>query len=336
MKTMMKKEEGWKLLVADEIRLIENTIEDDLCQIEAEVDSQLIAILRHILVDGGKKIRPLLVVLAARVCGNRDDEVYRLAAAFEYLHVATLIHDDVIDNAEFRRGKESVVQKFGLIGAILAGDFLHAYSINRVGAIAGSRGLEVFTGATCGMVDGEFVQLRNCNKFDLTEERYYEAITGKTVRLISAACEIGAIFGGGSRDEYEKLKSYGEKLGAAFQIIDDLLDYLGNSSMTGKGLGNDLIEGKITLPLILSLKYMENGEEKEQFLKMLNDKDEIEKNFQKIVELIEKNMGFSLSREKAEEMIEGAKQDISFFEENSEEAVSVFSGLAEYVLERKK
>ncbi len=324
----------WKLLVEDEIRRVEEIVEEDLNLLEKSVDSQLVEILRYTLINGGKKIRPLLVVLAARLCGNRDDEVYRLAAAFEYLHVATLIHDDVIDNAEYRRGKISVVKKFGLVGAILAGDFLHAYSINRVGDIAGKEGLAVFTGATCGMVDGEFVQLKNCNQFDLDEDNYYEAITGKTVRLISASCEVGALFAGGTDDEYGRLKRFGENLGAAFQIIDDLLDYRGESSLTGKSVGNDLIEGKVTLPLILALQDMKEG--KGEFIQLLRDKSRLEENFSRIVQVIEDNQGFSLSMKKAEEMIADGIEQISIFRESDGDVVSALSGLAKYVLTRKK
>ncbi len=184
-------------LIRAESEKIDTYMRADLALLNSDVDDLLLEVLDYGLFTGGKRIRPLLVVLASRLCGNNDDDAYRLGVAFEYLHAATLFHDDIIDKSDTRRGKHSVYRKFGAIAAILAGDFLHAQSMSTIGKFSGQAGLEVFCKATTGMVDGEFMQLRNAQNHKLSELDYYDAIMGKTGLLIAAACEIGAIFGGG-------------------------------------------------------------------------------------------------------------------------------------------
>ena len=233
---------------------IDAAMHADLDGLAVTMDGLLTEILRYGLFNGGKRLRPLLVVLAARLCGRSDPAVYNLARAFEYLHAATLMHDDVIDNAETRRGRPSVYKKFGLVAAILAGDFLHARSMAIVGELAGTEALSVFSEATGRIVDGEFLQMRNAADLNLLEEDYQRTILGKTGLLIAAACEVGVIWAGRGEEERKAMRDYGIHLGCAFQIIDDLLDYQGDKGKTGKAVGNDLVEGKMTLPLILAVQ----------------------------------------------------------------------------------
>ena len=171
-----------------EAEKINSFINADLERISSEADNLLGEVLKYGLLNGGKRIRPLLVVLASRVCGRDDADCYRLGCAFEYLHAATLFHDDIIDNSDTWRGVYSVFKKFGVTPAILAGDYLHALSMSIVSQYSGRKGLEIFCRATTGMVDGEFMQLRNAAMQSLSESDYYYAIMGKTGLLIAAAC----------------------------------------------------------------------------------------------------------------------------------------------------
>lgn len=315
---------------------IENQMRTDLAELQPEIDDLLTEILEYGLLGGGKRIRPLLVVAASRLCGKSDDGVYHLACAFEYLHAATLFHDDIIDNSDTRRGRPTVSRKFGTTAAILAGDFLHAYAMSTVGRFSGKEGLAVFCEATTGMVDGEFMQLRNSENHNLSELDYHDVIMGKTGLLISAACVIGGMYGGGNEERILALRSYGENLGCAFQIIDDLLDYQGDSAKTGKPVGNDLVEGKMTLPLILMLNTAEDAD-RNHMLAILRDAGRRKESVEEVCRLIEKYDGFVLARKKAEESVEVACTALQVFD--SEDTVverELLENLAIYVLKREK
>lgn len=331
----MSEIEKLKDLMLAEVALIDATIESDLASLDGQLDPLLDEVLRYSLFNGGKRIRPLLVILASRLCDGDERKLYRLAIAFEYLHVATLLHDDVIDQADTRRGKPSVNKEFGLVAAILAGDFLHARAMTLVGELSGQAGLSIFCEATQGMVDGEFVQLRNCEKYALSEEKYFDAIQGKTAQLISASCEIGAVYANSTKVQQQALRVYGSNLGAAFQIVDDLLDYLGDAKNTGKKVGNDLIEGKVTLPLILALR---NAQEKEsdQLFKLLNSEEARQTKFSEIVKLVDEYDGFRESKLRAETLIEEAMSNLILFKGSNVVAVEILTGLAGYVLARNK
>lgn len=327
--------EKFKELLGEEIVRINQAIEEDLAELSDQIDPLLEEVLRYSLFNGGKRVRPLLVLLASRFCGKDNEQLYRLAVGFEYLHVATLMHDDVIDRADTRRGKDSANKKFGLVAAILAGDFLLARAMTMVGEIAGQQGLSIFCDATRAMVDGEFVQLRNNEQYELSEQKYFEAIQGKTAQFISAACEVGAVFASASAQEQQAFKIYGSNLGAAFQIVDDLLDYLGDTQKTGKQVGNDLVEGKVTLPLILSLKQAED-DERRKLLELLGDETQRQNSFGEVVQLVEENGGFSASRNKAEQLVEEGLAQLSSIQCKEPLAAEILTGLARYVLARNK
>ena len=231
-----------------EIDLVDETMQADLQNLAGKelIPSNLVEVLEHALFNGGKRIRPLLCILSAALCGNTSKAVYLLAIAFEYLHVATLLHDDVIDHADTRRHRPTINRLFGLTPAILAGDFLHARSMFLVGTLGGKQSLELICNATEAMVAGEFLQLANAQKLNQSEKDYFAVINGKTALFIGAICETGGIFAGAHDREIEALKTYGANLGKAFQIQDDLLDYLGDQAKTGKAVGNDFCEGKMT------------------------------------------------------------------------------------------
>ena len=322
-------------LVQLDIEEIDATMSRDMEMLTAILDQRLVEILRYGLFGGGKRFRPLLVVLSARLCGDRADHLYALAIAFEYLHMATLFHDDVIDQAVTRRGKPSVCKMYGTAAAILAGDFLHARSMEMVGKLGGEQSLEIFCRATSGMVDGEFIQLRNANTFTQSEQDYFAAIEGKTALLISAATEIGAMYGGADTEQRLALKEYGRNLGYGFQIIDDLLDYQGDEKATGKALGNDLVEGKMTLPLIVALREADANTQK-AIHDVLADPDLRRRSFAEVYRFIERYDGFVLAREKAEQCIEKALWHLQLFSREHNKDRQILEGLASYALQRKK
>ncbi len=313
--------------------IIERGMRSDMAAAVEGDDPLLAEVLEYAVFGGGKRIRPLLVMLAAELCGSRDDRVVRLAIAFEYLHVATLVHDDVIDHARERRGRLSVTQKFGPTAAILAGDWLHARSMKLVGRYGGGAALDVFSGTTAAMVDGEFRQLRHLGDPRVTEEIYFQVIDKKTAALIGAACETGALFAGVTGRRRQALQRYGTYLGRAFQIIDDLLDYEGEREKTGKKIGNDYVEGKITLPLLLTLRAASAADR--QALEALITGERRLEQLERVRELVFRYDGFGVARQRAEELIHRAVEGLRLFSaaENSVNRAILVS-LAHYVLER--
>lgn len=319
-----------------EAGLLEENMRADLAEALSGCDPLLTEVLEYALFGGGKRVRPVLAVLAARICGCTDPEVYRLAVAFEYLHVATLVHDDVIDNAETRRGREAVGRHYGVAAAILAGDWLHARSMSLIGRYTGKQGLEVFCRATIGMVDGEFLQLRSACVPDLTEEEYYAVIHRKTALLIESTCEIGALFGGCSRQQQQALAAYGRKLGSAFQVVDDLLDYEGDTAHTGKQTGNDFAEGKITLPFIRAYQAATPGD-KEKLAALLAEDRSDRDVFSRFSGLLAELEGFVSARKAAEQLAAEAVSSLRVFHPGDDpESLAVLEALAAYVLKRNK
>ena len=325
-----------KELIKPDVLRVEAAMRSDLDSITDQHDSLLMEVLRYGLFNGGKRFRPLLAVVAARLCGETGSDIYRLAMAFEYLHMATLFHDDVIDNADTRRGRPAVNKAYGMVPAILAGDFLHARSMAIIGEWGGVEALKIFCLATSGMVDGEFLQLRNTTNFNQSEEDYFAAITGKTALLIAATTEIGALSAGGKSQEQQALRRYGRNLGCAFQIVDDLLDYLGDQNTTGKPVGNDLAEGKMTLPLILAVNRA-GLKDRRHLLEILQTPDLRRKSLTEVAGLIMKYNGFTDTKMKAEELIHEAISQLEIFPHSGQSSDRmILTGLAQYVLTRRK
>lgn len=322
--------------IGPEVKKIEEAMRRDLQAVVGQADPLLVEILDYGIFNGGKRLRPLLVVQAARLCGLEGDKIYDLAIAFEYLHAATLFHDDVIDRADTRRGKPSVSKAFGEIAAILGGDFLHSHSMFLVGSLGGSASLEVFCRATNAMVEGEFLQLRNARNHNLSEEDYFSVIRGKTALLLAATCEVGALAAGASAAQQQALSRYGLNLGTAFQIIDDLLDYQGDANQTGKAVGNDFQEEKMTLPLIFALSSA-TPEDKQRLLFLLDNDEARGTGFSEAVALIDKYDGFGLSRKRAVSLVAEAVAGLDIFsEESALPPLRTLRALAEYVLTRNR
>lgn len=277
-----------------------------------------------------------MAILSSRVCGRDDDNLYLLAATFEYLHAGSLIHDDVIDHAENRRGKESVVKKYGMAAAILAGDWLHARCMHLIGTLAGQQGLDIVCNATQSMVDGEFLQLRYAANSAVTEEQYRSVVLRKTARLMSATCEIGALYGHANPTQQSALARYGEKIGIAFQIVDDLLDYLGDEQATGKVVGNDFIEGKMTLPLIHALAHASDAERAELITAVEHTPRDSD-GCARARQLMRAAESFAFSRQRAcQEIEEGLAALSCFAHKEHQESLAVLEQLAGYILRRDR
>lgn len=210
---------------------------------------------RYIINSGGKRLRPLLVLLAARACDYQGDNHIELAAVIEFIHTATLLHDDVVDASELRRGAETANAIWGNEASVLVGDFLYSRAFEMMVQVGSMRVMEILSSTTNTIAEGEVLQLLNCNDPDTTEERYHEVIRFKTARLFEASAQLGAILGNQSETIESAMACYGMHLGTAFQLVDDALDYGSSREDIGKNIGDDLAEGKPTLPLIHAMRH---------------------------------------------------------------------------------
>jgi len=235
-------------LVADDLGAVDAFIRRRLSS-DVELINEL---ANHIVSGGGKRLRPLTVLLSARACGYADkaQEHINLAAVVEFIHTATLLHDDVVDGSERRRGSKTANALWGNAPSVLVGDFLYSRAFQMMVEVERMRVMSVLADATNAVAEGEVLQLMLCNDPDTTEERYFAVIERKTARLFEAAARLGAVVAGRSRAEEDALGAYGLNLGIAYQLVDDVLDYSSDPVQTGKNLGDDLAEGKATLPLI--------------------------------------------------------------------------------------
>ena len=211
-------------------------------------------VAEYIVQSGGKRLRPALVLLSAGALGYRGRHHHELAAVIEFIHTATLLHDDVVDASDLRRGRQTANAMFGNSASVLVGDFLYSRAFQMMVAVNDMRIMRVLSDATNVIAEGEVLQLMNCHDADLDETGYLQVIRYKTAKLFEAAAQVGAIIGGASMAIEQAMAIYGAHLGTAFQLIDDVLDYSGAEVETGKHLGDDLAEGKPTLPLIFVLK----------------------------------------------------------------------------------
>ncbi|MEQ5806504.1 octaprenyl diphosphate synthase [Alteromonas sp. NFXS44] len=234
--------------------------------IQQQVDSEVALINQlgfYIVNSGGKRLRPLLSVLAARSMGITTDQHHTLAAIIEFIHTSTLLHDDVVDESTLRRGQQTANAIFGNQASVLVGDFLYSRSFQMMVDLQSMRVMEILSDATNRIAEGEVLQLMNCNDPDTTEARYFDVIYGKTARLFEAATQLAAVLTGQPEHIEKAMQDYGKHLGTAFQLADDILDYAADKDEMGKNTGDDLAEGKPTLPLLYAMWHAEDEADKQ-------------------------------------------------------------------------
>ena len=217
---------------------------------------------QYIIESGGKRLRPLLVLLSARACGYQQQQHITLAAVVEFIHTATLLHDDVVDTSDLRRGKPTANNKWGNSSSVLVGDFLYSRAFQMLVSIGNIDVMGTLSNATNVIAEGEVLQLLNAKNPDVSEADYLHVILGKTAMLFEAASQTGAQMAQASSEQTEALRRFGRHLGVAFQLIDDLMDYTGDQTSMGKNVGDDLAEGKPTLPLIHAMAHAADDERK--------------------------------------------------------------------------
>jgi octaprenyl-diphosphate synthase len=252
------------------------------------------------------------MVLAARLLNYKGDDQYALSIVFEYLHAATLLHDDVVDNAELRRGQPSANTLWGNAAVVLVGDFLLATSFFLSVLSGNLKILRVLSETTTSMAEGEVLQLINSGNLEVSEQDYIEVITRKTAILISAACQIGAILGDASEEREEAMRRFGLNLGIAFQLRDDFLDYTGSEAEFGKPVGKDLQEGKITLPLIRALKSSDN-KDRHRLVDLITSDSIQEETFAEVKQIIKRYEGLDYTDQLASHYITEAKSALAIF-----------------------
>lgn len=313
--------------------------ENDLNQIEAELSENLKPYLdlvsdvaRHILFAGGKRLRPLLLVLSAKLCGYNDGYAKTVSTAVEYLHAATLLHDDIVDDAVLRRGKTVAHSVYGNAITVLVGDFLLARALALCADSGKIRVIHIISNLTENMSTGEVHQLMRKGDVSLTEDEYLEVIRRKTAVLFQAACTISAVIADAPKEKEEALATFGYNLGLAFQMVDDLFDYIMDTADLGKQVGADLREGKLTLPVIYSLKQA-NATDRQQMIKIIQNKEFSVDEFQALIALMKKYGGIAYTEKKAMACIEKAKKSLSIFEPS--QIKDSLIDIADYALARR-
>jgi octaprenyl-diphosphate synthase len=300
-------------------REILDLIGDDLRRVEREIDLESMAsvnavttISRYLSGNGGKRLRPILLLLSARLVGEVNDSTIRLGAVVEMIHTATLVHDDIIDVAETRRGKPSTNVLFGNHTSVLAGDWLYMQAFQIALRERNFHVLDILIALTQMMVEGELIQLERIGKIDVSEADYMELVDRKTAGLFSACARLGAAIGNASDETEMKLADYAWNLGMAFQLIDDVLDFTARETVLGKPVGGDLREGKVTLPLIYAL-HGSTADERRLIETVLADRSYTNVPFNAVLGMIERNGGISRARERAHHFADKARSIMAEF-----------------------
>ncbi len=319
-------------------REILDLVHEDLQKVEREIARESVAsvdavtnIGKYLQSSGGKRLRPVLVLLAARLVGGTNDETIRLAAIVEMIHTATLVHDDVIDVAETRRGKPSANVIWGNHTCVLAGDWLYMQAFQVALRLRNFQVLDILISLTQLMVEGELFQLERIGKIDVSEADYMELVHRKTAGLFSACAKLGALAGGGDEADESRLADYAWNLGMAFQLVDDVLDFTSREVVLGKPVGNDLREGKVTLPLIYALAEA-STEERRLVQAVLKDGNYGRVPLQAVLELIQSYGGIERTRRRAHLFTEKARAIISAYPESP--AQRALAAVTDLVIER--
>ena len=303
-------------------------------QLKKNIESKVFLINKaasYILDSGGKRIRPLLTIISSGLCGYNAKDVIILAWVIEFIHTATLLHDDVIDNSEIRRGKNAVRTIWGNKPSILIGDYLYTKALSKSISLEVHEVNYTLSNACTSMLEGEVLQFFHNGNINITVEEYLGIIEHKTAALFSAACRLGGIIGGANTEMKDALSRFGLKLGIAFQVADDTLDYSADKEKLGKSMGKDLYDGKITLPLLHLLQHCDSRDKKKLMLMMETD-GLVEKDLEYILSLMKAHGSLDYSLGVARGYCEEAKKELTMFEDSSHK--KSLSILADYVAAR--
>ncbi len=322
------------------MEIVNALLKDDMLAVEEQIKKNLTSNVQlvskvgeYILSSGGKRIRPMLLLLSARLCNYTGDRHIELASVVEFLHTATLLHDDVVDSADLRRGNRSANSVWGNQASVLVGDFLFAKSFSVMVDSESLKILKIFSDTTTQLAEGEILQLLNTCDLEVDEPRYLQVVRDKTAILIAAACQVGGVLAGVDQEQELALREFGLEIGTAFQLMDDALDYVADEADFGKERGHDLYEGKMTLPLIHAYANS-TDEERVEVARIVEAEELSEVDLDYICHLIERNDGLAYTRKRAEERIEAAKELLKIFPDN--EARRALFALADYVVARNK
>lgn len=266
----------------------------------------------HIIGAGGKRLRPMLTLAAARMCGYDGDRHIGLAACVEFIHTATLLHDDVVDDSDLRRGSASANAVWGNKSSVLVGDFLFSRAFELMVKDGNLDVLRILSEASSVIAEGEVLQLVTANDTETTESDYLEVIRSKTAKLFAAACEIGPVVAERTREEWKALNSFGHNIGMAFQLVDDVLDYSARQATLGKTVGDDFRDGKITLPVVLAFKAADD-EEKCFWRRTMEDLEQKKGDFRRAVTLLENSNALSFTIDRARKFGMRASKDLDAF-----------------------
>lgn len=316
-----------KSYVADDLKAVNQLI---LRRMDSQVDL-VPQLAGHIIVAGGKRLRPLLTLGAAKLCQYTGDRHISLATCVEFIHTATLLHDDVVDESHLRRGQETANALFGNQASVLVGDFLFSRSFEIMIEDGSLDVLRILSHASSIIAEGEVLQLMTTNDTQTSEDTYLEVIKAKTAQLFAAACRIGAVVSDCPRIEEEALESYGMNLGIAFQLIDDVLDYSAKQATLGKSIGDDFKEGKISLPVILAFRRGDELE-REFWHRTLEKLDQNEDDFAHALHLMEKHGALKDSVERARHYGAIARDSLGIFKDGPIKVI--FGDLIDFCIER--
>ena len=313
--------------------------EEDLARVELEIRQQLSSevdrigeIGRYLLLSGGKRIRPILLLLTAKLAGYSGERIFPLSAMIEFMHTATLLHDDVIDHSHLRRGHATVNSRWGSALSILVGDFLYAKAMALVVDDGDPQILKEITRVTMTMTEGQVLETLRVGDTSLTGAEYRQIIRQKTAALFGACCYIGGVLGGLPADRSEGLRRFGITFGSAFQLVDDALDFTGKEQRLGKPVGSDLREGKVTLPVIITLQHA-SPDESAIIDRFVRGDDRSPEAFQDIVALIQRYNGIEYALREAERFVEQAELELQGFADNP--AYDLLMELADFIVKRE-
>jgi octaprenyl-diphosphate synthase len=320
------------------LETIKRMVEADMSRVNrliiARLDSPISLIPQlagHLVAAGGKRVRPMLTLISARLCGYRGLRHIPLAAAVEFIHTATLLHDDVVDESDLRRGLATANAIWGNKPSVLVGDFLFSRAFQLMVEDGALEVLAILANASAVIAEGEVAQLMTANDADTTEERYLEVITAKTATLFAAAAQIGAVIADRPATDAEALRRYGQNLGIAFQLIDDVLDYSAREVVLGKSIGDDFRDGKITLPVVLALQRGDL-EERRFWRRTLEQGEQREGDLAHAIGLLERRDALADSFARAVQFSEAARQDLERFPASP--ARQAMLDLADFCVER--